>query len=86
MKGTQVQPLDSEDPLEEGNGNPFQYSCLESPMDRGAWWAMVCRVAKNWTRLKQLSTHNMGSMRLNSHYVEKDLLMVINLIMMFTEH
>ena len=86
MKGTQVQPLDSEDPLEEGNGNPFQYSCLESPMDRGAWWAMVCRVAKNWTRLKQLSTHNMGSMRFNSHYVEKDLLMAINLIMMFTEH
>jgi len=25
----------------EGNGNPFQYSCLENPMDRGAWWAMV---------------------------------------------
>ena len=86
MKGTQVQPLDSEDPLKEGNGNPFQYSCLESPMDRGAWWAMVCRVAKNWTRLKQLSTHSMESMRFNSHYVEKDLLMVINLIMMFTEH
>ena len=25
----------------EGNGNPLQYSCLENPMDRGAWWAMV---------------------------------------------
>ena len=47
---------------------------------------MVCRVAKNRTQLKQLSTHNMGNMRLNSHYVEKDLVMVINLIMMFTEH
>ena len=32
-----------------GNGNPFQYSCLENPMDRGAWWATVHRVAKNWT-------------------------------------
>ena len=85
MKETQVRSLDSEDPLEEGNGNTFQYSCLESP-DRGAWWAMVCRVAKNRTQLKQLSTHNMGNMRLNSHYVEKDLVMVINLIMMFTEH
>ena len=29
----------------EGNGNPLQYSCLENPMDRGAWWATVHRVA-----------------------------------------
>ena len=36
----------------EGNGNPFQYSCLENPMDRGAWWATVHRVAKSRTRLK----------------------------------
>ena len=33
----------------EGNGNPFQYSCLENSMDRGAWWATVHGVAKNWT-------------------------------------
>ena len=32
----------------EGNGNPVQYSCLENSMDRGAWWATVHRVAKNW--------------------------------------
>ena len=31
----------------EGNGNPLQYSCLENPMDRGAWWATVHEVAKN---------------------------------------
>ena len=31
----------------EGHGNPFQYSCLENPMDRGAWWAIVHRVAKS---------------------------------------
>ena len=31
------------------HGNPFQYSCLENPMDRGAWQATVHRVAKNWT-------------------------------------
>ena len=33
----------------EGNGNPLQYSGLEDPMDRGAWWAMVCGVPKSWT-------------------------------------
>ena len=38
-----------------GHGNPLQYSCLENPMDRGAWQATVHRVAKSWTRLKQLS-------------------------------
>ena len=36
----------------EGNGNPFQYSCLENPMDRGAWWATVHGVAKTQTRLR----------------------------------
>ena len=36
----------------DGNGNPLQYSCLESPMDREAWRATVNRVAKNLTRLK----------------------------------
>ena len=53
MQETQVQSLGQEDPLEEGNGNPFQYSCLENPKDRGAWWATVHRVAKeighDWT-------------------------------------
>ena len=34
-----------------GNGDPLQYSCLENPMDRGAWWAAVHGVAKNQTRL-----------------------------------
>ena len=33
-----------------GNGNPFQYSCLENLMDRGAWWATVHRATKSWTR------------------------------------
>ena len=41
----------------EGHGNPLQYSCLENPMDRGAWRATVHRVTKSWTRLKRLSTH-----------------------------
>ena len=33
----------------EGNGTPLQYSCLENPMDRGAWWAAVHGVTKSWT-------------------------------------
>ena len=33
----------------EGNGNPLQYSCLENPMDRGAWWAAVHGVLKSRT-------------------------------------
>ena len=41
----------------EGNGNPLQYSCLDNPRDRGAWWAAVYGVAQSWTRLKQLSIH-----------------------------
>ena len=32
-----------------GHENPLQYSCLENPMDRGAWWATVHRVTKHWT-------------------------------------
>ena len=35
----------------EGNGNPLQYSCLENPMDKGAWWATVHGVTKSQTRL-----------------------------------
>ena len=40
-----------------GNGNPLQYSCLENPMDRGAWSATALGVAKIQTWLKRLSTH-----------------------------
>ena len=42
----------------EGTGNPLQYSCLEKPMDRGAWQAIVHGVAKSQT---QLSTHVLGT-------------------------
>ena len=40
----------------EGNGNPLQCSCLESPRDRGAWWAAIYGVAQSQTRLKWLSS------------------------------
>ena len=40
-----------------GHNNSLQYFCLENPMDRGSWWAMVHRVAKRQTWLKWLSMH-----------------------------
>ena len=39
----------------KGHGNPLWYSCLENPMDRGAWWATAHRVTKSRTILKQLN-------------------------------
>ena len=41
----------------EGHGKPLQYSCLENPTDRGAWWATIPWVAKSQTWLKWLSMH-----------------------------
>ena len=44
--------------LGRSHGYPLQYSCLENPMDRAVWWAMVHRVAKSWTQLNSLAcTH-----------------------------
>ena len=43
---TGIQYLGWEDPLEEENANPLQYSCLKSSMDKRAWWDIVQRVAK----------------------------------------
>ena len=42
----------------EGNGNPLQCSCLETPRDGGAWWAAISGVAQSRTRLKRLSSSN----------------------------
>ena len=41
------------------HGNPLQYSCLKTPMDEGAWRAVVHRVAKGQTQLKHLSMHTL---------------------------
>ena len=56
MKETWVLSLGQEDPG-GGHGNPLQYSCLENPVDRGAWWAAIRRAAKSRTQLKSLHTH-----------------------------
>ena len=50
MWETWVRSLGQEDPLEKENGNPLQYSCLENPMDRGAWKATVQGVAQSQTQ------------------------------------
>ena len=39
----------------EGNGNLLQYSCLENPLDRGAWWATIHGVAESWTQLSTIA-------------------------------
>ena len=41
--------------IREGNGTPLQYSCLENPMDGGAWWAAVHGAAESWTRLSDFT-------------------------------
>ena len=54
-------------PLGEGNGTPLQYSCLENPMDGGAWWAAVHRVTKSQTWLSDFS------FTFHSHAFEKEM-------------
>ena len=48
-------------------GNLLQYSCLENPVDRGAWWTTVHRVAQSWTGLKQLNTHMHAHTHTHTH-------------------
>ena len=45
----------------EGNGNPLQYSCLENPMDREAWWATVHGVAKESDMTYRLNNREVGT-------------------------
>ena len=47
--------------FEKGNGNPLQYSCLENPVDSGAWWAVVHRVAQSRTHMKQFGSSSSSS-------------------------
>ena len=73
MQEMQVQPLVWEDPLEK---EIVQYSDLEHPMDKGAYWATVHRATKSWTWLKQLSVRTkeliflLKSLNYKSHYGE----------------
>ena len=56
VQETQVRSLGGEGPPGEGNGYALQYSYLENPMDRGAWWTRVHGITKSRTGLKQLGT------------------------------
>ena len=51
----------------EGNGTPLQYSCLENPMDGGAWWVAVHGIAKSRTRLNDFT------FTFHSHALEKEM-------------
>ena len=51
----------------EGNGTPLQYSCLENPMNGGAWWAVVHGVTKSWTRLSDFT------LTFHFHALEKEM-------------
>ena len=77
----QVQSLGREDPLEEGMATQLQYSGLENPMDRGAWRAMVCEVAKSQTQLNT-DTHKVTTLcsRRNNDSVHMVRLLSANLL------
>ena len=67
---TWVRSLGQEDPLKKENGNPLQYSCLENPMEGGAWWAAVHGVTKSQTRLSDVTSRDNGTSSLfSSHHV-----------------
>ena len=73
----------------EGNGTPLQYSCLENPMDRGAWWAAVYGVAQSQTRLMRLSSSSssgyvvVSHCGFNLHFLEYLLYFLICLLALF---
>ena len=64
----------------EGHGNPLQYSFLENPMDRGAWWTTVHGVAMSQTRLKGLSTAHSTNESMEQKLKEWALFIKINII------
>ena len=59
----------------EGNGTPLQYSCLENPMDGGAWWTAVHGVARSWTRLYNFQIDKLSDFTFTFHFhaLEKEM-------------
>ena len=55
----------------EGNGNPLQYSCLENPRDRVAWWAAIYGVTQSRTGLKRLSSSSSSKQQWQASHVAK---------------
>ena len=81
MQETWVRSLGWEHPSSGGgHGNPpwqLQYSCLENPMDRGAWWATVYRVAKSQTPLSDLALTYIKSLTRASSIAEGTILSIL---------
>ena len=72
----------------EGNGNPLQFSCLENPRDRGAWWAAVHGVTQSWTRLKWLSSSSSSfciGRQVLYHWATRQVLLKISSIQLIKE-
>ena len=69
MRETLVRFPGWEDPPEEGMATHSSTLCLENPMDRGAWWAMVYGIAKSWTQLSD--EHHIESPALGARKIGK---------------
>ena len=66
MQEMWVWSLGGEDSPGKRDDNPLQHSCLENPMDRGAWWAIVLRITKSQTRLRATITHTHTKKRIKN--------------------
>ena len=87
MWETWVLSLGQEESPGEGNGYTLQYPCLENPMDREAWRAIVHAAAKSWTRLMQLSKKFMQeTCFLEKSYISGMVLHLMSLLRPFTKH
>jgi len=69
---TGLKRLSMHECIGEGNGNPLQYSCLENPRDRGAWWAAVYGVTQSQTQLKSLSSSSSSRCSTDGNYSIKE--------------
>ena len=78
----------------EGNGNPLQYSCLENPMDGGAWWSAVHGVTKSWTWLSDFTfafaftfTYEAGAVQsLSTVYISSMLCVFVLILLEHKKH
>ena len=68
------------------HGNPVQYSCLEKPIDRGAWLVIVIRVAQSQTQLKWLSTHTYTHTHTHTHTHARSVLRIHQVSKAFHEY